>query len=110
MKEVKKPWGNFKEFIRNKKCTVKILEVNPKQQLSLQYHHKREEMWYFLEEAYAVLGSKKRKYKAGEILKIPRKTNHRLIGGTGRARILEISFGHFSETDIVRLEDSYGRK
>ncbi len=110
MKEVKRPWGNFKLFTENKKCTVKILELKPKQELSLQYHKKREEMWYFLDKAMVQLGKKKFRVKPGEIIKIQKKKPHRIISGLRKARILEVSFGDFSEKDEVRIEDKYGRK
>jgi hypothetical protein len=46
-----------------------------------------------------------------EKLFIPRETVHRLSSadGGGPVRILEVSFGHFDEEDIVRLDDVYGR-
>ena len=110
MKLVKKPWGNFKEFVKNKKCTVKVIEIKPKQALSLQYHKNREEMWYFLEPGIVQLGNKKFRVKAGEILEVPKKRPHRVIAGLESVRFLEIAFGKFSEGDEVRLEDKYGRK
>lgn len=110
MKEVKRPWGNFKQFAINKKCTVKILEVDPKQELSLQYHKKRKELWYFLTEGIAQVGKKKIKAKKGIIVDIQRKTPHRIIAGKNKVQVLEISFGEFKEKDEIRLEDKYGRK
>ena len=110
MKKVIRPWGNFKEFCKNKKCTVKILEVKPRQELSLQYHNKREELWYFLDDGFVQIGNKKIKIKTGKIVKIPKKKPHRIIAGNNKLRVLEVSFGDFSEYDEVRLEDKYGRK
>lgn len=37
-----RPWGNFERFTHNEISTVKILTVNPNEELSLQYHHNRE--------------------------------------------------------------------
>jgi len=110
MKKVVRPWGKFFEFAKNKKCTVKILEVKPRQQLSLQYHNKREEFWYFLEKGIVQLGNKKFWVGAGESVKILKKQPHRIIAGKNKLRVLEVSFGNFSELDEVRLEDKYGRK
>jgi len=110
MKEVKKPWGGFKQFILNKKCTVKILVVNPNQALSLQKHKKRKEMWFFLTPGYLQVGKKKTKIKKGELIKINKNTAHRLFAKEKRVEVLEISQGQFSEKDVVRLEDKYGRK
>ncbi len=109
MKKVTRPWGNFKQFVLNKKCTVKIIEINPKQQLSLQLHNKREEMWYFLEPAIVQIGSKKFSVKEGQLIRVPKKVAHRVKAGTKKVRFLEISYGEFKERDEVRLEDAYGR-
>jgi mannose-6-phosphate isomerase len=106
-----RPWGYFKRYTHNEKCTVKILTVNPNQVLSKQVHEKRDELWVFIDAGLRVeLGDKVIEPKAGDEIVIPRKVPHRLssLGGTGR--VLEISFGHFSENDIARLDDIYGRE
>jgi len=110
VKIVKRPWGLFKQFVLNKKCTVKILEVKPKQELSLQYHKKRKEMWYFLTLGYVQIGKKKRKVKRGEIVQIKPKQPHRVFSKGKKVEFLEICYGKFSEGDEIRLEDKYGRK
>jgi mannose-6-phosphate isomerase-like protein (cupin superfamily) len=110
MKKVVRPWGVFKQFVLNKKCTVKILEVKPRQELSLQLHNKREEMWYFLDDAIIQIGNKKKKVREGDFIDIPRKTAHRVSAGNKRVRFLEISLGKFKEGDEIRLADDYGRK
>jgi mannose-6-phosphate isomerase-like protein (cupin superfamily) len=109
MKEVEKPWGNEKHFLFNKKCTVKILEVNPKQILSLQYHKKRKELWYFLTDGFVQLGLEKKKVKKGEIVWIKKLQAHRVFARNKKVQFLEISFGKFSERDEIRIEDKYGR-
>ena len=110
MKEVKRPWGLFKQFILNKKCTVKVLEVKPKQELSLQVHKKRDEMWYFFDNASVQLGKKRISVKGGDLIKVKKKTPHRIFAGKNKVNLLEISLGTFDEKDEVRLEDKYGRK
>ncbi|MBU0894519.1 MAG: phosphomannose isomerase type II C-terminal cupin domain [Nanoarchaeota archaeon] len=110
MKKVVRPWGNFKEFVKNKKCTIKIIEVKPRQKLSLQYHKKRDEVWYFLDKAVVQLGKKKFRVKPGELIKVHKKKAHRVIAGLKKVIFLEIAYGNFSEQDEVRLEDKYGRK
>jgi len=111
MKIVKRPWGNFKQFVLNKKCTVKIHTVKPNQELSLQKHKKRSEMWYFLTPGFVQLGraKKKKEIKKGEIVKVKKKQPHRFLAGNKTVQVLEISFGKFSEKDEVRIEDKYGR-
>jgi mannose-6-phosphate isomerase-like protein (cupin superfamily) len=110
MKQTKRPWGNFKTFIMNKKCTVKILEIKAKGRLSLQKHKKRKELWFFLNPATVQLGNKKIKVKKGSLIKIPKNKLHRIIADKCRVQVLEISIGKFEEKDEIRVEDKYGRK
>tara|TARA_Y100000310_G_scaffold327248_1_gene393288 strand:+ start:42 stop:374 length:333 start_codon:yes stop_codon:yes gene_type:complete len=110
MKQVKRPWGDFKQFILNKKCTVKILTVKPNQILSLQKHKKRKENWYFLTSGYAQVGKKKISVKKGKLVTIGKGVAHRLFAKKQKVEVLEIAEGFFDEHDEVRLEDKYGRK
>lgn len=109
MKEVKKPWGSFKQFVLNKKCTVKLLIINPHQELSLQLHKKREENWYFLTPGVVQLGNKKFKVKKDELITVRKNMLHRAMAGKNKLEFLEISIGGFNENDEIRLEDKYGR-
>lgn len=109
MKVVKRPWGLFKQFILNKKCTVKILELKPREELSLQVHKKRVEQWYFFDDAVVQIKNKKIKVREGDVIKIGKKNPHRIIAKNKKVRVLEISLGSFDEKDEVRLEDKYGR-
>lgn len=109
MKIVKKPWGDEKHFIFNKKCTVKILSVKPKGILSLQKHKKRKELWYFLTEGYVQLGDKKKKIKKGGIVQVKKNQAHRIFAKNKKVNVLEIAYGDFDLKDIVRIEDAYGR-
>ena len=110
LKKEKRPWGNFKQFVFNEKCTVKIIEVKPNQTLSKQVHRKRDELWVVLDKGLRVeLDDKVINPKPGDEVVIKRKTIHRLSSLGRRARVLEISFGNFDESDVERLEDVYGR-
>jgi mannose-1-phosphate guanylyltransferase/mannose-1-phosphate guanylyltransferase/mannose-6-phosphate isomerase len=105
-----RPWGKFERFTLNEISTVKIITVNPKQKLSIQYHHKREEFWRFLDNpARVTLGDKTIDVKEGDEVVIPKKTIHAVEALSKPVRFLEIAFGKFDEGDIVRLEDRYGR-
>jgi len=110
MKEVKRPWGVFKQFALNEKCTVKIIEVKPMEELSLQKHKKRDENWYFITPGIIQLGRNLKKIKEGQLVKIKKNTSHRILAGVNKVKILEISFGNFDEKDEVRIEDKYNRK
>jgi mannose-6-phosphate isomerase-like protein (cupin superfamily) len=110
VKIVHRPWGLFKQFVLNEKCTVKILEIKKNQELSLQKHKLRREEWYFITSGYVQLGKRVKKIKEGELVKIGKNVAHRLIAREKNVRVLEISFGTFDEHDEIRLEDKYNRK
>ena len=109
MKEVKRPWGNFKQFILNKKCTVKLLTLNPKQSLSLHSHKKREENWYFLNSALIQLGNKKIHVKEGDYIHIRKNEKHRIMSQNKKVMLIEVATGTFNENDEKRYLDEYGR-
>ncbi len=110
MKEVKRPWGIFKQFVLNKKCTVKILEVRPHQEISLQKHKKRKESWYFLTSGKVQIGDKKKRVREGEMIEIGKNVSHRIFADKKPVKVLEICFGDFDEKDEIRLEDKYNRR
>lgn len=110
---VDKPWGSFDQFVLNTPCTVKILTCAPGQQLSLQKHSHRGELWIALDAGVLV-------ERDGEILRpskgeevwLPIGSTHRLKCDASTphpVRVLEISLGTFDEADIERLQDDYGR-
>jgi len=109
MKLVKRPWGDFKQFVLNKRCSVKLISVKPKGVLSLQKHKKRKEMWYFLTPGFVQIGNKKKAVKKGETVNVKKGQLHRLFAKNNKVEILEISYGKFNEKDIIRVEDKYGR-
>ena len=111
---VDKPWGSFDQFVLNTPCTVKILTCNPGQQLSLQRHSHRGELWVALDHGVVV-------DRDGEVLRpavgdqvwLPVGSTHRLRSDAGTphpVRVLEVSLGTFDEADIERLQDDYGRR
>lgn len=105
-----RPWGNFERFTHNEISTVKILTVNPNEELSLQYHHNREEFWRILEGTGSFfIGDKTIVGQKGYEFFIPKKTVHQIKTANASVSILEIAFGYFDENDIVRLKDKYNR-
>jgi len=105
-----RPWGNFEQFTHNEISTVKLLNVKANEQLSLQYHHKREEFWRVISgSATITVGEIEHTATAGDEFFIPKKTKHRITTTDDSVCILEISFGVFDEEDIVRLDDKYQR-
>ncbi len=106
-----RPWGNFKQYVYNEECTVKIITVDPNQMLSNQAHKKRDELWVIIDDGLRVeLDDKIIDPKPGDEIVIPRNTKHRLSSLGKKGRVLEVSFGYFDENDIERFDDIYGRK
>ena|SRR5690606_23890744 len=105
-----RPWGRFEKFVENQKCTVKLLHLNPNSQTSLQYHHKREEWWKLIKGSISVeLNQEKMILNENDTIYIPKGSRHRVVNLDFPSTILEISFGEFDESDIVRIEDIYNR-
>ncbi len=106
-----RPWGNFRQFVKDAPCTVKIITVNPGAMLSLQSHEGRAEFWHVLGgEGIVEIDGTKSDVRKGDEYSIPQGAKHRLGAAEGSAlEVLEIATGHFDESDIVRYEDRYGR-
>jgi mannose-6-phosphate isomerase-like protein (cupin superfamily) len=108
-KEIR-PWGSFERFTLNEKSTVKIIKVEPEQELSLQQHLHRDEEWLILQGAGTVtVGEQVTEVRPGDNFFVARGTRHRVAGGPEGLMFLEIAFGDFDESDITRIEDDYGR-
>lgn len=106
-----RPWGKFRAYPHQNAGSLKIITVNPGASLSLQFHHRRSEFWVVLDRGLEItVGGKVWRPAAGEEIYIPRKAPHRLrcVGRTP-ARVMEVWLGISDESDIVRLEDKYGR-
>lgn len=110
MKNEKRPWGNFQQFTENEISTVKIINVEAGQNLSVQYHNKRSEFWVVLKgNPMITLGEKSELAEVGSEFIVEKKMIHSIGAPNGNVQILEISFGEFDENDIVRIKDFYGR-
>jgi mannose-6-phosphate isomerase-like protein (cupin superfamily) len=107
-----RPWGKFRAFPYDQAGSIKIITVKPGEALSLQYHRNRSEFWIILDKGLEVTaGDRVWKPQENEEIFIPRKTAHRIrCIGQKPARIMEIWIGESDESDIVRLDDEYGRK
>jgi mannose-6-phosphate isomerase-like protein (cupin superfamily) len=105
-----RPWGNFVQFTNGQKSTIKIITVEPRQALSLQLHHHRDEFWKVIDgKARVIIGDDVRQAGEGDEFYIKRNQKHRVETDGFKIKVLEISFGDFDENDIVRLEDRYNR-
>jgi len=110
---VHRPWGSYQSIDMGPRFQVKRLTVKPGAKISLQKHAKRAEHWVVVsgiarvtrDDDTLVLRENMSTY-------IPVGCVHRLENpGTEMLHIIEVqSGGYLGEDDIVRLEDSYGRK
>ena len=108
---VHKPWGSYKNIFIGHNFIVKILTINPKCKISLQYHTKRAEHWVVTEgiafvtkgKSEFILKNESTYIEIEEIHRIENKEDEKLI-------IVEVQIGsEINEDDIVRLDDIYGR-
>lgn len=106
----KRPWGEFREFTLNEPSTVKILTIKKGESFSLQKHLHRVEFWAVITgNPHIVIGDKVITAKKGDEFGISRETDHRISAPQNDVEILEISKGDFDESDIIRVQDKYGR-
>ncbi|MFJ7649031.1 CBS domain-containing protein [Lysinibacillus sp. NPDC097279] len=108
-----RPWGFYKTVFLNEFAQAKIIHINPLQQISLQYHKKREEHWVVVKgTGKMIIGESERILTAGSYIFIPRGCLHRIknINESEILVISEVQLGdYFGEDDIIRIEDDYKR-
>lgn len=109
-----------KEILTGKKLSPKILLVAPGQRLSWQYHFRRAEIWKVVQGPVAICISPDdqettaQTFEEGQIIRLVQGERHRLIGLGDWGMVAEI-WQHTDpehpsdESDIVRLQDDYGR-
>lgn len=108
--EVLRPWGKFHQYAHNEPVTVSLMTVKPGRRLSLQAHRMRAELWIVLDSGAEIQCGKRRlRPRAGSMVWIPAGTAHRLGSRQGVVRVLEVAFGNWQQTDIIRYEDDYAR-
>ncbi len=116
---VEKPWGHETIWAETPKYLGKILFIRNGHQLSLQYHNIKEETIRILSGALELQihhkgdgdtegGVQLVKLEVGEGFHITPGTIHRMKASYGDVEVLEVSTGELM--DVVRLDDSYGRK
>lgn len=105
-----RPWGFFETLIDKKTYKVKRIRVNPNQAFSLQYHNHRWEDWIIVEgNGKIIVDHQEKNCAVGDRYHIPPAQIHRATAGPDGLTFIEVQRGDCYETDIVRLEDSYGR-
>lgn len=113
MKIIPKPWGRERIIEANDKYAFKILEVDPGQRLSLQYHEEKHETMYCIYGCGTLFlsndqGTREMTLLPGRFITIEPGTVHRLIASeTSPVMVMEASSPELD--DVVRLEDDYSR-
>ena len=111
-KVYERPWGSYKTLELGDGYQVKIITVNPGEQLSLQRHFKRSEHWVVIKgQPTITVGEEKKTYQVNDVVYIPVEAQHRMENLTDQpVQIIEVQIGSYlGEDDIERLEDIYGR-
>lgn len=108
-----RPWGFYKTVFLSEFVRAKIIQVFPGQQLSLQFHKKREEHWIIIKgQGKITIEESIREVSAGSYIFIPKGCKHRIknLSENELLTISEIQLGtYFGEDDIIRIEDDYNR-
>ena len=110
---VYRPWGCYESLALDTRFQVKRITVNPGAELSLQIHYHRAEHWVIVSGTAEVTnGGSVNLFTENQSTYIPVGTPHRLKNpGSIPLIIIEIQSGSYlGEDDIVRLQDTYGRK
>ncbi|MFM8801544.1 MAG: mannose-1-phosphate guanylyltransferase/mannose-6-phosphate isomerase [Tagaea sp.] len=111
--EVHRPWGSYQTIDLGPRFQVKRLSVKPGAKISLQKHARRAEHWIVVQGVARVTRDEDvLTLRENMSTYIPVGCVHRLENpGTEMLHIVEVQSGaYLGEDDIVRLEDSYGRK
>ncbi|MBP7149621.1 MAG: cupin domain-containing protein [Acidobacteria bacterium] len=106
-KIVPKPWGREDWLVVGARIVMKRLVVHAGQRFSLQLHREKEEAWLFVRgRARLRLGGVEGEVVPGQVIHVAPGTIHR-IEALEELEFLEVSTPEL--TDVVRLEDDYGR-
>ncbi len=107
-----RPWGSYVNLFDGKEFLIKELYVKSKGILSLQKHHHRAEHWVVTQgKPKITLNKRYFTMKPDETIFIPLGSIHRIENPYKKpVKIIEAQVGSIlKETDIVRLQDIYGR-
>ena len=112
-RRVHRPWGWYESVDQGPRFQVKRILVKPGARLSLQMHHHRAEHWIVVSGTAEVTnGDSVTMLSENQSTYIPLGQTHRLANpGKLPLEIIEVQSGSYrGEDDIVRFEDSYGRR
>jgi mannose-6-phosphate isomerase len=115
------PDVDFSSLMISGKLSPKILMVEPNKRLSWQYHHRRAEIWKLVAGTAGVVTSNSdhqgevKPLSVGEVIRLKQGQRHRLVGLAGGWGMIAEIWQHTDannpsdESDIVRVQDDFGR-
>jgi mannose-1-phosphate guanylyltransferase / mannose-6-phosphate isomerase len=112
-RKVHRPWGWYDSIDAGARFRVKRIMVTPGASLSLQMHHHRAEHWIIVKgTAEVTCGDNVLLLSENQSTYIPLGEMHRLHNpGKVPLEIIEVQSGSYlGEDDIMRFEDTYGRR
>ncbi len=107
-----RPWGTYQSLVKEDGWQVKLINVKPGEQLSLQKHNYRSEHWIVVSGTAKVeVNGKEIILNENESSYIPLGIKHRLSNPSKvELKIIEVQTGtYLGEDDIERFDDNYGR-
>lgn len=118
METIVKPWGKEVKWAHTAHYVGKILDVNPNERLSIQFHREKVEtmfvlkgfgemLFYTMDEDGSPSFTSSKDLREGVVVHIPPKQIHSLVAGEEGITVVEVSTNHLN--DLVRLQDKYGR-
>ncbi len=111
-RKIFRPWGNYTSVVEDERWQVKLIQVKPGEQLSLQMHHHRSEHWIVVSGTAKVeVNNRVEILSENQSIYIPLGAKHRLTNpGKILLNLIEVQSGSYvGEDDIVRFKDVYGR-
>ena len=112
-RQASRPWGSYDCIDKGERFQVKRIVVKPGGVLSLQMHHHRAEHWIVVKGTARVSkGEETFILSENQSAYIPIGVTHRLENpGVVPLEMIEVQSGSYlGEDDIVRFDDTYGRK
>lgn len=107
LRVVEKPWGREEWLSVGERIVLKRLILLAGHRFSLQYHEKKEEVWLFVKgRARVRFGDAEETIGPGDVIHVPVGTIHR-IEAIEDIELIEASTPEL--TDVVRVEDDFGR-
>ena len=110
--DVIKPWGKYKNLFKAKNFLIKLIVLNPGEELSRQYHNYRQETWVMVKgQIFLQVDNNSMTLNEGECALIPKGSIHFVKNFTkSNAIFAEVQSGQvISESDITRTLDKYNR-